>query len=86
MNMETTIKEYIARNILFTGDRFDYDDDVSFMQEAIIDSLGVMDLLEFVQSEFSIAVRTDEVIPDNFDSVTCLSAFIRRKQVDHEMS
>jgi acyl carrier protein len=79
MDIETKIKEYIAANLLFSGDGFPYADDASFLQEGIVDSLGIVELLAFVQSTFGIVVEQSEMTPANFDSVAALAAFVRRK-------
>jgi acyl carrier protein len=80
MNIEADIRAYIAANLLFSDDGFHYTDDASFLREGIIDSLGVMELVTFVGSQFDISVEPNEVTPDNFDSVRKLAAYIRRKQ------
>jgi acyl carrier protein len=77
--VEPLIREFIARNILFSDNGFPHADDVSFLQEGIIDSLGVMELVEFVQKTFGVTVEQSDVIPDHFDSVARLAAFVRRK-------
>ena len=80
MEIETKIKEYIATNLLFSDEGFKYADDASFLQEGIIDSLGVMELVEFVHKEFAVQVDQAEVTPDHFDSVAKMAAFVRRKK------
>lgn len=78
--IEPRIREFIAANLLFSPDGFSYADDTSFLQEGIIDSLGVMELVTFVQTTFGVAVAQHEVTPAHFDSVTKLAAFVRQKQ------
>lgn len=78
-NIEQPIRAFVASNLLFSSDGFPYADDASFLREGIIDSLGVVELVAFVQKQFGIAVAQSEVIPDNFDSVAKLAAFVRRK-------
>jgi acyl carrier protein len=78
--IEARIKEFIAANLLFSPDGFSYPDDTSFLQEGIIDSLGVMELVEFVQSAFGVTVAQSEVTLEHFDSVAKLASFIRKKQ------
>jgi acyl carrier protein len=80
MHIESKIKEYIATNLLFSAGGFAYPDDASFLREGIIDSIGVMELVSFVQSTFKLEVDQAEVTPENFDSVARLAAFVRRKQ------
>ena len=79
MTIEAQIKDYIASNLLFSDNGFQYPDDVSFLDEGIVDSVGVMELVAFVEDKFKLKIDDMDVIPDNFDSVTKLAAFIRRK-------
>lgn len=78
--IEKAIRDFIAVNLLYSTEGFAYADDVSFMQEGIVDSLGVVELVEFVNKQFGITVAQQEVTPDNFDSVAKLAAFVRAKQ------
>ena len=77
--IEQQIRDFIARNMLYSSDGFPHSDDTSFLQEGIIDSFGVMELVEFVQSSFRMTVDQRDVTPDNFDSVRKLATFVRRK-------
>jgi acyl carrier protein len=77
--IEQQIRDFIARNLLFSGEGFPYSDDASLLEEGIIDSLGIMQLVEFAQQAFDVAISQQEVIPEHFDSVSKLSAFVRGK-------
>jgi acyl carrier protein len=77
--IETTIRTYIAENLLFSGNGYPYADDTSFLEEGIVDSMGIMELVMFVDEQFGITVEDEELVPDNFDSVTRLASYIRRK-------
>ena len=79
MEIETQIQQYISRNLLFSEGTFQYGNQASFLEEGIIDSMGVMDLVTFVGSNFGVQVEPADVTPDNFDSVSKLADFIRRK-------
>ena len=79
-SIEQPIREFIAVNLLYSTEGFTHADDVSFLREGIIDSLGVVELVAFVQKQFGVTVAQHEVTPDNFDSVARLAAFVRRKQ------
>jgi len=80
--IEPPIREFIASNLLYSTDGFHYADDVSLLREGIIDSLGVVELVSFLQTRFGLKVEQQEVRPENFDSVAKLAAFVRRKQGD----
>ena len=79
MEIEPQIRDYVARNLLFSGNGFGYDDDASFLQEGIVDSVGVLELVLFVEETFGVEVNDQEIIPDNFDSVDKLASYIRSK-------
>ena len=80
MEIENKIKDYIAKNLLFSDDGYGYPDDASFLEEGIVDSQGVMELVMFVEDEFGVTVDDEDITPDNFDSVSLLAEYIRRKQ------
>ena len=79
MELDKQIWKYVAKNLMYVDDTFEYDNDTSFIEEGLIDSTGVMELVAYVQSVFDVTVDPHEVTPDNFDSVNKLVAFINRK-------
>ena len=50
MTIEAQSKDYIAKNLLFSSDGFNYPDEASFLEEGIVDSQGVMELVLFALS------------------------------------
>lgn len=79
MEIENKIKTYIAKNLLFSNDGYNYPDDASFLEEGIVDSQGVMELVMFVEEEFKVSVADEDITPDNFDSVSLLADYVKRK-------
>lgn len=80
MTIEEQIKNYISRNILFSDDGFNYPDEASLLDEGIVDSIAIMELVAFVEDSMGVQVEEDEITPNNFDSVANLASYIRRKQ------
>lgn len=74
-----TLRQHIAANILFTN-HYPYPDEASFLENGIIDSMNVMELVLFLEQQWGIQVEDQDIIPDNFDSVAQLAAFVQRKQ------
>ncbi|MCZ7667331.1 MAG: acyl carrier protein [Chloroflexi bacterium] len=79
VDIRQQIKQFIAQNFLFTGDADSLDEDTSFMEEGIVDSMGTLELILFVEETFQFLVADDEIEPDNFDSVNNLCRYIQRK-------
>jgi acyl carrier protein len=78
MEVKTQVREYVAKNLLFSDNGFEYGDDDSFLQEGIVDSVGVLELVLFVEEKFGVAVDDQDITPDNFDSVNRLADYIQR--------
>jgi acyl carrier protein len=78
--IESLLKKFIAENLLFSEKGFQYGNDVSFLAEGIIDSIGVMELVSYVGATFNITIDPQEVTPENFDSVSKLVSYIQRKR------
>jgi len=78
--MENKIRDFILKNYLFTDDPTALGDDESFMKKGIIDSTGMLEVIEFLRVEFDVRVEDDEMVPENLDSVNRLAAFVNRKR------
>jgi acyl carrier protein len=72
-------KEYIVGNFMSSGEEKSLRNNASLLEEGIMDSTGVLDLVMFIEETFGIAVKDEELIPENLDSVDKLVAFVERK-------
>jgi acyl carrier protein len=79
MSTETLVRDYILENFLFTTDHGQLQDNASFLEEGIVDSTGVLELVMFVEDTFGITVEDEEIVPENFDSVQQLARYARLK-------
>lgn len=79
-SVERKISTYIAENILFSKKGYPYPNDASFLENGIIDSMNVLELVMFVEEKFKLKVNDGDIVPDNFDSVDKLAAYIKSNQ------
>ena len=77
-NIAQAVREFIVSNFLYGQERPLADDD-SFMGEGIVDSTGVLQLVEFLEETYGITVEDEELIPENLDSLNSVSAYLARK-------
>ena len=75
------IRKFIFENFLFGVENSDLKNDDSFLDQGIIDSTGVLELVEWLEDECSIVVEDEELIPENLDSVNNLVGFIEKKKI-----
>ncbi len=73
------LKDFIIDSFLPFAEENPFKDEDSFMEKGIINSTGVLELLEFIEETFEITVEDEEVIPDNLDSLNKLVNFVERK-------
>ena len=79
-DLKAQIREFIVENFLF-GDANGLKDDSSFLDEGIMDSTGVLELVTFLEEKFSIKVEDEDLIPENLDSINNVTAYLEKKNV-----
>lgn len=78
MNCMETVRTFVVENCLFgEGDRLQ--EHTSFIQEGIIDSTGILELVFFLEETFHISIEDDELIPENMDSLHNIAAYVQQK-------
>lgn len=77
MSVET-VKNYIVQNFLF-GDGSQLENNTSFLQSGIIDSTGILELINFLEETYKIKINDDELIPENLDTIDNIVRFLERK-------
>lgn len=78
-SVASSIRAFITSNFPGAKRRALRDDD-PLLESGIIDSLGVLDLVAFIEDEFKIAVADDDLTPENFQTIERIMAFVGRKQ------
>lgn len=74
------VEEFIFESLLL-GDRSRMPaPEDSLIESGVIDSTGVLELIEFLEAEFDISVHDSETVPENLDSVARVVAFVGKKR------
>jgi acyl carrier protein len=77
--VKASLRGLIAAPALPLSHADSFADDDSFLEKGILDSTGVLEVVGYIEKEYGIRVESDEIIPDNLDSINKLTAFIRKK-------
>ena len=75
------LKDYISQSLL---DGRAIEADENLLLSGLLDSLGVMSLVAFIEQQFQIAVPFEDVTIENFASLTTMTAYIRASEQTHE--
>jgi acyl carrier protein len=78
MDARARVRQFIIDNFLFE-DNGSLTADMSFLENGIIDSTGVLELIAFLEGDFGIKVEDGDIVPENLDSLDRVAAFLERK-------
>jgi len=78
MENKQAIREFVVENFLF-GEANGLKDDTSFLEEGIVDSTGILELVTYLEDEYSITVEDEELIPENLDSINNVANYLQSK-------
>ncbi len=73
------IRDFVKMNFLFDGGDAELDDAASFMEEGIVDSTGLLELVLFVEETWGLTVDHEDLLPENLDSVEALAGYVERR-------
>jgi acyl carrier protein len=79
MEIHSKIRQYIIDNFLFGLDE-GLSNSASLLDQGIIDSTGVLELVAHLEKTFGIKVNDNELVPENLDSVDAIVGFLGRKR------
>ncbi len=74
------IRAFIVENFLFGDEDYALGDDLSLVENDIVDSTGILEMVSFLEERFGIAVADADIVPANLDSVARIAAFVAGKQ------
>ncbi|MGO4175307.1 acyl carrier protein [Bosea sp. TAF32] len=74
-----TVKAFVIENFLFGDTTHAIADTDSLIENGIIDSTGVLELVAFIEDRYEIAVADADIVPANLDSLARITAFIALK-------
>jgi len=82
MDIEGIISDYIATELLAPQGRAQetVTPQTSLFRTGIVDSFGLLAMVQYLEHRFGVVVRDEEMVPENFDSVSTIARFVRSKQ------
>jgi acyl carrier protein len=78
--MKNRLREFIIENFLFGDTDYALEDDASLIDNDIMDSTGVLELIAFIDEAFGVKMADADIVPANLDSVSKIIAFVTARQ------
>ena len=77
--IERDIRDFLAQNFPLADEGDELAGGDSLIEAGVIDSTGVLELIEYLESNYDIQIADEEVLPDNLDSIDRISRFVSSK-------
>ena len=74
--IEQVIRDYIVKEFMFDNAEQEIDNDTPLILDGIIDSLGIFDLISFIENQFEVKLEPDDVVLENFESVNAIKTLV----------
>ena len=79
MEIDHRVREFITTNF-YVSNPASLDENASLLEQGVIDSTGILEVIGFIEDTFGIEVSDSEMVPDNLDSIARIVRFVRSKQ------
>lgn len=78
MSLAADLRSFVINNFLL-GRQESLNDNDSFLEQGIIDSTGILELVAYLEETYGIEITEAELTPDNLDSINRIVAYLSRK-------
>jgi acyl carrier protein len=75
-----TVRGYIRENFLYMRPDFVLGDDDALLERGVVDSMGVAEMVAFLEEEFGISTSDDDISEANLGSLNAIARFVCRKR------
>ncbi len=78
--VERDLRDFLSANYFLGEDPSQLAASSSLIEAGLIDSTGVLELVGYLEEQFSIRITNDELLPENLDSIENIVGFVERKR------
>lgn len=78
MEIKEIVKSFIVSTMIMGEKGANLDDTFSLIENGVLDSLGIMKLIQFIEEKFSLSIDDEDILPENFENIESISRFINR--------
>lgn len=78
-SVAASLREFIAANFLYAREGFALTDDVRLLETGIIDSMGALELVAFLEERFGVTVKDGDISEANLGSIAAIAAYVLRQ-------
>lgn len=80
--IEAQVREFLAENFILDDGGAGVGADESLTQSGVLDSMGVLELITFIEERFGFSVPDEDTLPENLDSIARIASYISRRKAE----
>lgn len=74
------VRQFVVENFFFGDGDDQFGDHDSFLEKGLVDSMGILRLVTFVEQTYAVSVQQEELVMENWDSVERIARFVESKR------
>jgi acyl carrier protein len=79
MNTTEKLRDFIVDELRWDGARHELTDDYPLLDNGVVDSLGLLEIVQFLEAECGIEIADDELLPENFTTLSAIAKLVKSK-------
>ena len=80
MNIEDTLRDFIVKELGWQGDREQLTPDYDLLQNDVIDSLAIFELVSLIEERLGVEIADDDLVPENFTTIASMTRMVTARQ------
>ena len=70
------VRKFVRQNFLYASPDMQVADSEQLLEAGVVDSMGVIEMLEFLQHEFGVTVPDEDVTEENLGSMQAIATYV----------
>jgi acyl carrier protein len=83
-SIQDQLKNYILSEFMYEDNKKSLEPEDDLLSQGVIDSMGILQIVNFMEEKFGISVIDEEIIPENFRTLNALTNFVVRKNATQQ--
>lgn len=80
MTVPDDVRRFLLAELEYLGDEEELTTDYPLLEAGVLDSLGIMALVEYLEAEFDIVIDEDDVVAEHFLTIAAVAALVSTKR------
>jgi acyl carrier protein len=86
MTVQRRLREFIVEELQWEGSPADLTDDLQLIEQNVLDSLGLFQVVSFIETTFGVEIRDEDLLPEHFGTLDSIARLVNSKTGEGPLS